>query len=698
MELLFEYKSLKRICCNKLLNHCNLNNIEDNPKKLLKSVCFNKSPISKYDKILFLLLFCGFLYRCLFIYKNISFLTDFWLFEDTFYSLNIAKNISHGLGWTFDGVIHTNGFQPLYVFMMVPIYWIFKSNLIAPIYIALTILAVFNVLTGYLLYKISNHITKNEVISIIVTCVWLFNPAIARNGTNGLETGLSTFFFALCIYYYLLHIRTSEINRKSNYEYMYFGLLLGIAYLARVDNIFVILLVVFDQLLIYFGKVKIFNIKQFNKYLISASTFLIIPLIYSAYNFLKFSYALPLSGKVLENHPLSIKDFAFDFSNAIYNCINILIGSMVNSGGVRWGSDCLFINANSILPIIFLTILSLIVLCMTYATFKKNRASAYQITSFLIYSVFLISVYQYNYSNFIFERYFYPVIFSTLIIIALILNVFFSEKKHTMLLIVLIFSITLLISNVSAFEKIDSSNYHHAGWYEGTEWMNRNLSGKEIVGASQCGNTGYFYKGRAINLDGVVNYGAYEAFMNKQLLDYFTVNNISCLADEENWVFAALERFNNPDEENIIKSRMKLRYKTNDFAYSIYEINNSVTYKQITDISSDSISKVGNWQYKKGVTFINDDIYMSWNNKDYIELTTNKSINVRFFRHPWSGKVNIYLGGKQYKTVDLYYPVGDPTFDVSVPVKKLTVVKLEVAGEKNKKSSGYEVWVDAIFS
>ncbi len=643
--------------------------------------------------LLIFLLFSGFIYRAIFIFRDIEFLTDFWLFEDAFYSLNIAKNIAEGSGWTFDGVVPTNGFQPLYVFLMVPVYWAFKNDIITPIYVALTFLAVFNVITGYLLYRISFYFTKNALSSFIVTAIWLFNPSIARNGTNGLETGLSTFFFALSIFYYVLYIRNGGQSKYR--DHLLFGLILGGAYLARIDNIFIIILVGADQLLIHLRNRVVFSTELSRKYLLSVLAFTLTVAPYTAYNYIRFSYPLPLSGAVLKNHPSIIQHFAFNFCNTLHNITYIIIGKMSNSGGVFWGQVTLFNDPDSMMPVLSLIFIMICISVIFIQIYKYSRQSNFIVAS-ILYAIVFISAYEYQYSNFIFERYFYPIVFIILVIVSTFLNVLSIPSKKNISILAMLFML-LLTSNIFAFEKISSENYYIPGWYNGTSWLNENLSEYDTVAASQCGNTGYFFKGRSINLDGVVNYNAYRAYKSQELLQYFEENHITYLADESDWVFIALEKFNNPEDENIIKSRMRLVHRTNKYAYNIYIINNSIRYTQIIDTDSESISKKGTWHAYSGVSHINNTILMSWDKGDEIQFTTNYSCAIRFLRHPWSGMANIYLDGSPYETIDLYYPVTDPTFDFYIPISKPTAIKVEVAGEKNDESQGYQVWADAIF-
>ena len=64
-------------------------------------------------------------------------LTNFDLFnlirdvnnDDSFYYFEIAKNLSDGKFSTFDsGITHTNGYHPLWLFLITPFYWLFDLN------------------------------------------------------------------------------------------------------------------------------------------------------------------------------------------------------------------------------------------------------------------------------------------------------------------------------------------------------------------------------------------------------------------------------------------------------------------------------------------------------------------------------------------------------------------------------------------
>ena len=79
------------------------------------------------------------------------------LVDDAFYSLNIARHLARGDGPTGDGINRTNGFQPLYVFLMVPAYLVWPEDRIKPIYAALTLQALVNAALGWFLFRIARR-------------------------------------------------------------------------------------------------------------------------------------------------------------------------------------------------------------------------------------------------------------------------------------------------------------------------------------------------------------------------------------------------------------------------------------------------------------------------------------------------------------------------------------------------------------
>src|SRR4030043_1500749 len=104
--------------------------------------------------ILLILLMIGFGIRLYISWFDVETLFQKCLVDDAFFYLGISKNIASGNGATFDGSIMTNGFHPIYALLLVPIFWFSPSNPDIPVHVALTILSLFNVLTGYIIFLI----------------------------------------------------------------------------------------------------------------------------------------------------------------------------------------------------------------------------------------------------------------------------------------------------------------------------------------------------------------------------------------------------------------------------------------------------------------------------------------------------------------------------------------------------------------
>ena len=75
-----------------------------------------------------ILLCANFLSRLVILIRPLEYIDGLLIPDDAYLAMTIAKNIALGLGPLY-GFDYTNGFQPMYVFLIVPAFWIFKSGL-----------------------------------------------------------------------------------------------------------------------------------------------------------------------------------------------------------------------------------------------------------------------------------------------------------------------------------------------------------------------------------------------------------------------------------------------------------------------------------------------------------------------------------------------------------------------------------------
>ncbi|UCD57029.1 MAG: glycosyltransferase family 39 protein [Candidatus Hydrogenedentota bacterium] len=159
------------------------------------------------------------------------------LSDDAFYYFQIARNAASGNGMTFDGVEPANGFHPLWLILLVPVYLLFGDSLSGPLHAALVLEAVLDVGAGFFIYLLVRTLTQNQSAGVLGAGVYLLNPSVVFHSVNGLETGLNLFCFVLYFWFYL---RMLDKDGFSTGNIVLLGFLSGILMLARSDNVIVI--------------------------------------------------------------------------------------------------------------------------------------------------------------------------------------------------------------------------------------------------------------------------------------------------------------------------------------------------------------------------------------------------------------------------------------------------------------------------
>jgi hypothetical protein len=158
--------------------------------------------------------------------------------DDAYLSLTLARNIARGLGPLY-GLDPTNGFQPLYVFLMAPVFrWVTHDP-----YTALRVALVFLVLCdtlalGLMLRWVARTSTWRWTPALF-GLAWAFNPYAIVTSLNGLETSLS-FCGVIGLFAMFAGMRERPERFGSWRAAVLFGALLGLAVLARIDNLLVV--------------------------------------------------------------------------------------------------------------------------------------------------------------------------------------------------------------------------------------------------------------------------------------------------------------------------------------------------------------------------------------------------------------------------------------------------------------------------
>lgn len=628
-------------------------------------------------------------WRFYFIYRDLDWLTNYWLFDDFGYSLKIARNIALGLGETFDGQVPTSGYQPLYVWLAVPVFALADHNIEAPLYVILTGLAFVNVGTGYVGYLIVRHITNNVTFALAAFLYWSINLAIARNGTLGLETGLSTFLLSIVV---LLTLKADWSNKPRRQPWVIGGAL-GMAFLARIDAVFVVPSLVVALLA---GQQSRRTVAR--NLLSIAVAFLAIAGPYLLWNNFVHGGPLPESGAVtrgtsdffnlrdrLSASALPNIEFAF------YVIGRMLLGMTTKAGIVLKPSvDLEWIGMLALVSVLGAILLKLL---LVQDPLSKRNFSLLALSFFSF--IFAYSVYHHG----LYERYHLPAVFLWMTLFFSALSDIYHQKKAVAKLSAVGAATLSIVSLPLAAQSHAAKDFHWstdfkqaAGWKKGIDALNEITNMGDVVAGHQAGNLGYFYKhGRAVNLDGVVNGVALRYKKDRKMDEYFSINKIKYYADESYWSFLVPNAF--IADKSISRqflANMRLRYGTATETFRIFEIEH-VDYAQIMKPEHQ-----GNITEVKDPGAIDGYYLQTARPEEAITFPASGCFDLKLVRDTYAGIVEVRSNNRLLASADLYSPFRDPTFILSFNVGDNESIVVRPTGSRNPASRGSVIGVDAV--
>jgi len=153
------------------------------------------------------------------------------IIDDGFYYLQVARNIARGHGSTFDRVNRTNGYQPLWALMLVPIFW-FTDDAAVGIRAALVLATLLGGLGMVLLYVAMQRLVGLGAALLLVGLI-AFNPYFVQILLGGLETPV--LFACMSALAAVWACAAPAIRAGSLRPCLLLGGLLGLTVLARVD-------------------------------------------------------------------------------------------------------------------------------------------------------------------------------------------------------------------------------------------------------------------------------------------------------------------------------------------------------------------------------------------------------------------------------------------------------------------------------
>jgi len=136
--------------------------------------------------------------------------------DDAYYCFTVSRNIARGAGVTIDGSTLTNGFQPLFVFLTVPLFALAGRHSFLAIRLVLVLECAFFLGTAFLLGQIVRDFIARDgqparrLIPWLTALLYVSARLVFLQHLNGLETGCLMFLYAATWRYYQASLRDTH--------------------------------------------------------------------------------------------------------------------------------------------------------------------------------------------------------------------------------------------------------------------------------------------------------------------------------------------------------------------------------------------------------------------------------------------------------------------------------------------------------
>jgi len=177
------------------------------------------------------------------IFALMNSLLDRWFTtDDAFYYFQVARNISEGRGSSLDGINPSNGYHPLWMIILIPVFSLARFDLFLPLRLVVGLSVLMTLASGIILFRFLAK-SIHPTLAMLTAVFWVFFPPLHRSITQlGMESALN----ALCVVA-LIYQTTRLLEKPISQEVWRDRLLIGVmavfALFSRLDNVFLVLMV-----------------------------------------------------------------------------------------------------------------------------------------------------------------------------------------------------------------------------------------------------------------------------------------------------------------------------------------------------------------------------------------------------------------------------------------------------------------------
>ncbi|MEZ5965787.1 MAG: hypothetical protein R3F56_18270 [Planctomycetota bacterium] len=457
--------------------------------------------------------------------------------DDAAYFFQIAAHASAGEGLTFDGIHRTNGFQPLWLGVLVLAHTIARGAPETMLRVFLLLQIALVTAAAGLVHDLLARTSSRHVafLSVLVLVFWVCVPAV-----NGMESALLVCSLALaCSYATRAGVLVGGTVGGGVGRRFVLGLLLGVVVLARLDTVFLVVAVCAGDAVRILGGGDRRHASARLAATLGGVGLLVGP--YLVFNVLSFGAAMPISGRLKSSFP------AFAFTGSLPGSLPETLdgtgrlGLLLAAAQVVWfvlrrrrpqplHAVLAFASAGVLLHFLHT------VLFMKWAVFAWHFV-AYGLVGTLIGSQLLWIVFP---------------------------RVPLGAARVAYLAVAGVVVALGLARTVRLLDPPLERSWGAAA-YEAALWARRATPATAVFAMSDCGAFGYYSRRRTINLDGVVNDMEFQAVLRRrELQPYLQRCGVRFLAHHAFW--------NRPDILSGSYAPLRMSYTSRSYGTQSDEI------------------------------------------------------------------------------------------------------------------------------
>lgn len=429
--------------------------------------------------------------------------------DDSFYYFLTARNFVLGNGMSFDGINATNGFHPLWMLILFPIYSVTGGEYdlsLRLIYLLLLCLYSGSIALTYILLK-----SCFGRISALLSLLLFLNPIIFNLFFNGLESALEIFLLLL-----VLNVgrRTDLVSPRMNLRNQALaGILFGLVFMSRLDCAFHLMALAGVALIVY--RLPIWNpmalpslIRSYGLVFIA---FALVVTPYFTWNLVANGHLSPISGALKSSFPYP---------------------------EARLRALLAVSRAPYTLFIVISVVIGLIQLSYSGSPLRRLIASRGEghAWTVLLTALWLGSLVHYGYTLFFTTWGTHQWHFASYVPLILICAAWVFAKLSNGNRFVA-YGMALLVISISGgmlFFSVRLKAKQHGNWDLAADWARNYTAPGSVFGMTDAGYFAYFSRRNTVNLDGLINgYEYQEALTGNTLDEYFERCGIDYICDYE---------------------------------------------------------------------------------------------------------------------------------------------------------------------